>query len=63
MFKSYQTKMVPLYKEHGELTAAQSRMLNWIVGLAGETGEVAEVIVGRSRGGPGEQACEQQEGE
>lgn len=44
MFNSYQKKMVPLYKEHGELTAAQSRMLNWIVGLAGETGEVAEVI-------------------
>lgn len=44
MFNTYQNRMVPLYKEHTELTAEQSRLLNWVVGLAGETGEVAEVV-------------------
>lgn len=44
MFNTYQNRMVPLYKEHHELTAEQSRLLNWVVGLSGETGEVAEVI-------------------
>ena len=44
MFNTYQKRMIPLYKEHTELSAEQSRMLNWVVGLSGETGEVAEVI-------------------
>ena len=41
-------------------------LVGTVDGVGGEAfvgGEVAEVIVRRSRGGPGEQACEQQEGE
>lgn len=44
LFDQYQNNMHKLFKEHHELTPMQSRVLNWTVGLAGEVGEVSEII-------------------
>ncbi len=44
MFKDYQRRATGTFKIHEELSAQQSRMLDWALGLCGETGEVAELI-------------------
>lgn len=44
MFDDYQKRSSETFKEHTELTAEQSRLLNWAVGLSGETGEVNELL-------------------
>lgn len=44
MFDTYQKQMAKLFKEHHELSAEESRTLNWTTGLAGEVGEVEEIF-------------------
>lgn len=44
MFNAYQQETSKLFKQHTYLTEEQSRLLNWVVGLTGEAGEVAEVV-------------------
>lgn len=44
MFDKYQRQASETFKEHSSLSAEQSRLLNWAMGLSGETGEVEEVI-------------------
>lgn len=40
----YQRRAAENFNEHKELTAEQSRMLNWCIGLSGEVGEVMELV-------------------
>lgn len=44
MFDEYQKQASKTFKTHGPLTAEQSRLLNWAIGLSGETGEVEELV-------------------
>lgn len=44
MFKDYQRRATKTFKTHEELNAQQARMLDWALGLCGETGEVVELI-------------------
>lgn len=44
MFNKYQQQSAEHFKEHTELSKEQARLLNWAVGLGGETGEVLEVV-------------------
>lgn len=44
MFNNYQETVTKTFKEHTALTAEQARKLDWALGLAGEAGEVEEVI-------------------
>lgn len=44
MFDIYQEQAAKHFKVHTPLTAEQARLLNWLVGLSGETGEVSEII-------------------
>lgn len=44
MFDTYQKQAVKTFKPHTPLNAHQARLLNWALGLSGETGEVVELI-------------------
>lgn len=44
MIVNYREFVTGKYKEHVELTPHQARLLDWTVGLAGEAGEVSELI-------------------
>ena len=44
MFDEFQKQSARFFKEHKPLTAEQARLLNWAIGLGGESGEVTEVI-------------------
>lgn len=44
MFDRYQKQSSQSFKEHTALDAGSARLLNWAIGLAGESGEVEEVI-------------------
>jgi NTP pyrophosphatase (non-canonical NTP hydrolase)/adenylate kinase family enzyme len=44
MLDRYQKEVTKTFKEHGPLDAYQVRMLNWAIGLSGETGEVSEIL-------------------
>lgn len=43
-FKEYQSKACGTFKPRTGLTAKQAEILDWTVGLAGEVGEVSELI-------------------
>lgn len=44
MFDHFQKQSSQFFKKHTELDAHQARMLNWGLGLAGEAGEVTEIL-------------------
>lgn len=44
MFDTYQKHASKTFKPFTELDANQAQLLNWAVGLAGETGEVSEIV-------------------
>lgn len=44
MLDRYQEEATKTFKEHVPLDAYQARVLNWAIGLSGETGEVSEIL-------------------
>ena len=44
MLDRYQKGATKTFKEHVPLDAYQARVLNWAIGLSGETGEVSEIL-------------------
>mgnify|MGYP000877804100 CR=1 FL=1 len=44
MLDRYQKGATKTFKEHEPLDAYQARLLNWAIGLSGETGEVSELL-------------------
>lgn len=44
MLEHYQKDAAKTFKDHVPLDAYQARMLNWAIGLSGETGEVSELL-------------------
>ena len=44
MLDRYQLEATSTFKDHGTLDAFASRLLNWGIGLGGESGEVMEII-------------------
>lgn len=44
MFDKYQRQAASTFKEHLPTTPHESRLLDWSMGLAGETGEVSELV-------------------
>lgn len=44
MLDRYQEGATKTFKEHVPLDAYQARVLNWAIGLSGETGEVSEIL-------------------
>lgn len=44
MLDRYQKGATKTFKEHEPLDAYQARLLNWAIGLSGETGEVSEIL-------------------
>ncbi len=44
MFDNYQSQASRTFKEHTPLTAEQSELADWVMGLPGEAGEVSELV-------------------
>ena len=42
--KNYRENVIKTFKEHRELSPHEARLLDWTVGLSGETGEVCELV-------------------